>query len=639
MGQDNLLNAIYCEGEVSFTNVTYWGANGITNTDQSATSPKRSNKEAGQNITVTIVVNDILILNTTKVTDENGTIILDLIAGNYTITACHNTDSYYTQAEKSETFNTGIGTILKLNASENIVTATITPKDTQGNVTFIVKNESGIVKTIEKALNNGVSELNLSGLLAGKYNITATYWGNINYSPSQFNMTYEKIKLDSAIVIEAANITTDQSEIINITVNGAKDKNITVHVNDNEYNITNGTLTLTGLSEGIYTVTVFWKGDVDYKEVSNSTRFWAIKNIQYYVNITSISTNSRTVNITAKSNIPNDIIQGKLQFILQNSTKINANYNNNGTWWAVHTFEDYGDYNITAHYNNLDGVIVNNATISLRADVPINVSDITISYGDDAEIVASVPEAINGQNLTITVNGISKNATVKNGKANTTFTGISAGEYAITVEYSGDSHNSANSTTAKLTVNKFKTQLTANAVTTTYNVNKNLVITLKDSKGNPLSGASVCINLNGVKYYTTDKNGQVKVNVAKLVPKTYTAKITFNGNSNYQASSAAVKVTVKKAKSKITAKKKTFKKAKKVKKYTITLKSGKTPIKKVKVTLKIKKKTYKAKTNKKGKAVFKIKNLKKKGTFKATIKFKGNKYYKKATKTIKIKIK
>ena len=62
-------------------------------------------------------------------------------------------------------------------------------------------------------------------------------------------------------------------------------------------------------------------------------------------------------------------------------------------------------------------------------------------------------------------------------------------------------------------------------------------------------------------------------------------------------------------------------------------------MKKTKVTLKIKGKTYKATTNKKGKATFKIKNLKKKGTFKATVKYKGSKYYNKATKKVKIKIK
>lgn len=192
---------------------------------------------------------------------------------------------------------------------------------------------------------------------------------------------------------------------------------------------------------------------------------------------------------------------------------------------------------------------------------------------------------------------------------------------------------------ATLSISKKSTKITADAVTTTYNVNKNLIVTLKDDDGNALSGVSVTVNINGAKTYATDKNGQVIINVAKFAPKTYTTKISFAGNDNYAASSSNVKVTVKKAKVKITAKKKTFKKAKKVKKYSITLKSGKTPIKNAKVTIKLNKKTFKATTNAKGKATFKIKKLTKKGTFKATIAYKGNAYYNKVTKTVKIKIK
>ena len=192
---------------------------------------------------------------------------------------------------------------------------------------------------------------------------------------------------------------------------------------------------------------------------------------------------------------------------------------------------------------------------------------------------------------------------------------------------------------ATLTISKKITKITADAVTTTYNVNKNLIVTLKDDNGNALSGVSVTVNINGVKTYITDKNGQAIINVAKIVPKSYNAKIIFAGNDNYAASSANVKVMVKKAKAIIIAKKKTFKKAKKIKKYSITLKSGKTSIKKAKVTIKINKKTFKATTNAKGKATFKIKKLTKKGTFKATITYKGNAYYNKVTKTVKIKIK
>ena len=192
---------------------------------------------------------------------------------------------------------------------------------------------------------------------------------------------------------------------------------------------------------------------------------------------------------------------------------------------------------------------------------------------------------------------------------------------------------------ATITVNKIPTTITASAVTAVYNTKKYLVITLKDAQGNLLSNASVSVKLKTLKTYKTNANGQIKILVGKLVPKKYTAVITFNGDSTHQKSTKNVTVKVTKAKSAITAKKKTFKKALKVKKYSIKLKSGKTLIKKARVYLKVKGKTYKATTNSKGKATFKIKNLKKRGTFTAKITFKTNAYYKKATKKIKIKIK
>ena len=109
--------------------------------------------------------------------------------------------------------------------------------------------------------------------------------------------------------------------------------------------------------------------------------------------------------------------------------------------------------------------------------------------------------------------------------------------------------------------------------------------------------------------------------------------------SNVNPSNGGNNAKVTKKASKITAKKKTFKKSLKTKKYTVTLKSGKTPIKKVKLIIKIGRKTFKATTNAKGKATFKIKKLTKKGKYTAKITFKGNKYYKAATKKVKIVLK
>ncbi len=214
------------------------------------------------------------------------------------------------------------------------------------------------------------------------------------------------------------------------------------------------------------------------------------------------------------------------------------------------------------------------------------------------------------------------------------------GRYDINITAVGNDNYYSASEILTFTV-KSATTITASKVTVTYGTSKKLTLTLKDAKGNTLAGKNVIVNLNGKTYNgVTNSKGQLSIAIPKnLVPKAYTATLTFKGDNMYVKSTGSAVVNVVKASSKITAKKKTFKKSIKVKKYTITLKSGKTPIKKVKVTLKIKGKTYTAKTNTKGKATFKIKKLSKKGKYTAVIKFKGNKYYKTTSKKVKITIK
>ena len=214
------------------------------------------------------------------------------------------------------------------------------------------------------------------------------------------------------------------------------------------------------------------------------------------------------------------------------------------------------------------------------------------------------------------------------------------GNHIALITYSGDERYDSIIQNTTISFSGIKTNIVAPSVATTYNVAKKLIVTLKDANGNILAGQKVSIQVGTIsKTLTTDANGQVSVDISKLVPKTYTATIKFAGDAQHISTSANTKVVVNKQASKITAKKKTFKKAQKVKKYAITLKAGKKAISKVKVTLKIKGKTYNAKTTAKGKATFKIKKLTKKGKYQAVIKFKGNNYFKATTKKVKITLK
>ena len=550
-GRNNLLNAIYSrnDAEVTFNNVKYWGANGIATVSATMAG---SNKAAGQKITVGVVVNNELVLSDVMVTDDNGMIVLPIIAGeNYYISARHDTDSYYTEAEKT---------------------------------------------------------------------------------------------------------------------------------------------------------------------IPNNTKF--------SVNVTSQTIHNKTVNITAKSNIYSEFMPGKLLFILPNSTKICANCTN-GIWWAVHTFDDYGEYEVSATYLGLDNVTITNATISIKIDSDINVTDIVLYYGDCVNVtvstegtigvtakiwdknatvmgntimipvldtgtyvltVTTIPDAshnsitknamiivnkckteltadaitttyntdddlvitlkdskgtpLSNQVLLVDLNGVKMFMTDLNGQVKVSTKGLPSDTYAARIVFNGDDNFFKSNAATTVTISKDSTNLMAGAVTATYNANKDLVVTLTDSRGNPVKGADVTVDLNGVKTFTTNANGQIKVATANLAPKTYTAKITFNGNANYLKSAKNVKVTVKKATPKLAAKAKTFKKSVKTKKYAITLKDNRNKVmKNTKVTIKVNKKTYTAKTNAKGVATFKITKLTKKGKYTATVTFKGNAYYNKVTKKVKITIK
>ena len=477
-GNDNLLNAIYSEEDVTFTNVTYWGAYGrISNTGSSPITPSRSNKEAGQNITVCIAVNDVLVLNEVYITDENGEIVLDMIDGGNYINVRHDADSYYTKAEKT--------------------------------------------------------------------------------IPNTFN-----------------------------------------------------------------------------------------------VNVTSQTTTNKTVNITAVSNIPNDVIKGKLVFVLSNSTEIAANYGGNGTWWALHTFADYGVYIVNASYDGLDNVTVNNATITVnKADSTLSIGNIVFDYGGsgstevsftgatgvDASIIGQSDADVSVKGNTITVSGLDagkytlKVTTIADADHNNvtrtadvtvrhvvfitidSVTGhagelvnvtaqfkyengddVAEGDASLTVKYEdkqlltaslysilsadASSHVSAGKAVfsvklgapgiypyvvsysgrdvedvqaeSTITILKVGTAVSGNDISGKPSDKKNITVTVSDQSGNPVTNGTVTLTLNGKPYTVNVKKGKAVFTVELPNPGKYVAAVRYNGNDYYNSSTSSIGINVEKVNTK-----------------------------------------------------------------------------------------
>ena len=327
-------------------------------------------------------------------------------------------------------------------------------------------------------------------------------------------------------------------------------------------------------------------------------------------------------------------------------------------------------YNSTFTNCGINGVVktrqisscaISNCTYDfpVRSDIPL-VGPFYINSTDKSVIKTNLDVLANANTLIITLTDEFNKPMVDyeveivtNGRVSYEYTDSSGkiilnnllGNYSFEISYPGDEYVGyapckvfRNFTFAK---SKLATALAAPKVTATYNVAKNLVITLKDSNGKTLANKKVSVKVGSIsKTFTTNSKGQASLNVATLVPKTYTAKVSFNEDDDYKGSSLSVKVVVSKGVTKLVAKAKTFKVKTKTKKFYVTLKDSKNKaLKGKKLSIKVNGKTYTAKTNKKGVATFKITKLSKKGTFKSKISFKGDKWYKAISKTVKIKVK
>ena len=350
------------------------------------------------------------------------------------------------------------------------------------------------------------------------------------------------------------------------------------------------------------------------------------------LNVTTLVNETSKFTATFTNKWGDPLKDTNVSFII-GDTIINRTTDENGTASFDINFA-LGKYTVTITNPVTDQSIFK--TIAVTTLETTFASDVNATFNDGSKFTANFTnefgQALANTKVTFKLGSETINATT-DAKGSASFTiNFNAGTYNVTVinPVTGQSIEKT------VIVAPLTTKLIASPVTTTYNINKDLVITLTDVNGNALANSNVVITLNGKENNVkTDKNGQAKLTVS-LAAGQYTATATFKGDSNYVKSTTTAQVVVKKAAPKLTAKKATFKAKTKTKKYSVILKDNKNnAISKVKVTLKVKGKTYTATTNAKGKATFKITKLTKKGKYAAKVTFKGNGNFNSVAKTVK----
>ena len=361
----------------------------------------------------------------------------------------------------------------------------------------------------------------------------------------------------------------------------------------------------------------------------------------------STFTNNRANNGGAIAMYDGEIVNSTFANNSANETggaiSVAGDVNVNKTDFRENTAKD-GSNNIYVDEGELTTANVTSDTKLIRKNITIAMNITNNIYGETLKIKLSMPNDITEGNITVKINGKTYNVKLTSNQATITVSKLNIGNYIVEMQYECDEYDTPVYNN-ELSVLKKNVTISAAKKSFIINYAGKYSITLKDKNKKVVVGEKVTFYINNkkIKTVSTNKKGVATITIAasklkSLKAGTKTLKVTLS--NNYNPKSKSVKITINKEKTKLVAKKKTFKKSVKTKKYTVTLKNSKNKaLKKVTIKLKVKGKTYTAKTNSKGKATFKITKLKKKGKFTAKITFKATKYYKGTTKNVKIIIK
>ena len=122
---------------------------------------------------------------------------------------------------------------------------------------------------------------------------------------------------------------------------------------------------------------------------------------------------------------------------------------------------------------------------------------------------------------------------------------LAPGVYDVNASFANSNYVSS-FVSAKITVNKAISSLTATNLVMTYNDGSSWSVTLKDGTGKAISNVAVGIGIVGKVYtFTTDANGVARLPIT-LAPGTYNVNATFN-HARYESSFVSAKITVNKA--------------------------------------------------------------------------------------------
>ena len=483
----------------------------------------------GQNIRIYAVVNDDATGNVTfrilglysprNKTISNGNaswLISPLTSGSYTINAYYNGDNNYLSSNTTKILVINqTKSILKVNVeigeNEIIFSATLKTEDGKpitGNVTLELNKE--FYKIV---ITDGVGSRSFDKLPEGKYTYFATYKGTDKISRATDNGTFEIKSVEYNVILNAPDVKmiyhdgtrfiatlTDKQE------NPIRDAPIEITINGKTYTKTTdekGVVSLgLSLDSGIYTVTVNFKGLLNYTPITKQAKVTIEPTVKGLDVVKMFRNNTQYYAIFTDS-------QGNP---LKNK---DVQFNINGVFYTKTTNDkgiammginlNPGKYVITAINLVTGEQSGNNITVKsliVQNDLTkyyLNASRFqTTIYNKDGSLAAN-------KEVTFNINGVFYTKKTDNNGVASLGISLRPGEYIITTMVDGLSIGNK--------VNVLPTLITKN-LNMKYLDGSSFTAQTLDGQGKPLANQNVSFNVNGVFYHTlTDNNGIAKLGI------------------------------------------------------------------------------------------------------------------------------
>ena len=502
-----------------------------------------NNAPLDTNIIVTVNGKNYIV----AIVNGKGTFHADkLAAGSYNFNARFAGSNNYNEVSDSGKFNvykvdSAIGiTVKDINVGEDAVITVKLFSDATGSVTVTVN-----VKDYTANVVNGRATVSVSDLKAGNYDVVAKYSGDNNYNAAVATSSFTVSKVDSTMdvtvndIVFGGDLTVDvvlpvdaTGEVI-ITVDGTS---YTAGINDGK-----ATQVVKDLTAGSHVVVVKYAGDDKYTAVEiakgvNVAKAQPVLGVVIadvdYGNGFVIEATLTGVNSAPLSGNVIVTVAGKEYTVKVTDGKGIAT----GDRLAAGTYAFAAVWAGDDNYN----IVTENGDFKVnKVDSAIDVAVDSIEFGEDAVISVKLASDATGE-VVITVNGEDYTAAIENGVASVTVSDLKAGDYTVTVKYSGDNNYNEANADAEFSVSKISDyNMDISVPEIKEGVNSTIGVDLpKDATG------TVTVEIDGKKYTANVIDGTANVIVSGLSAGDYNITTVYSGDAKYDSMTKKGNVTV-----------------------------------------------------------------------------------------------